>query len=116
MKTIKSALLVFGLISLSLFFFPISAVSRNIPINIGVLENRNYAYAEMMRRSFALALDSINARGGIGDQPLQLIYADDSGQKEKGVEAVKRLVKKEKVVMFTGGYSSSNTLAPCNAV
>jgi branched-chain amino acid transport system substrate-binding protein len=111
MKTIKFALLVFGLILQFLIFFPISAGSRTInPITIGVLENRNYAYAGMMQRSFALALDSINARGGIGGQPLQLVYADDGGQKDQGVKAVKYLVEKEKVVMLTGGYSSSNTL------
>ena len=111
MKTIKLPLLVLDLILLSLFFFPVSAGSRSSPIKIGVLENRNYAYAEMMRRSFSLALNSINARGKIGGQSLQLIYADDGGQKDKGVEAVKYLVEKEKVVMLTGAYSSSNALA-----
>ena len=111
MKTIKFALLVFGLITLFLFFIPISAAGRNIAISIGVLENRDYAYAEMMRRSFELALDSINARGGIGGQPLQLVYADDGGQKDKGVEAVRYLVIKKKTVMLTGAYSSSNSLA-----
>ena len=111
MKIIKFALLVFGLITLFLIFLPIAVASQTSPISIGVLENRNYAYADMMRRSFALALDSINARGGIGGQPLQLIYADDGGQKDKGVEAVKHLIEKEKVVMLTGAYSSSNALA-----
>jgi branched-chain amino acid transport system substrate-binding protein len=111
MKPIKFALLVFGLITLFLIFFPISAASRTSPINVGVLENRNFAYAEMMKRSFAMALDTINARGGIGGQPLHLVYADDGGQKDQGVEAVKHLIEKEKVVMLTGAYSSSNTLA-----
>jgi branched-chain amino acid transport system substrate-binding protein len=111
MKIIKIALLVFGLIFLVLLFFPISAGSQNSPIIVGVLENRDYAYTAMMRRSFTLALESINARGGIGGQPLQLVYADDGGQKDQGVKAVNYLIKREKAVMLTGAYSSSNGLA-----
>lgn len=111
MKTFKFALLAFGLILQFLIFFPISAGSQSTPITVGVLENRDFAYATMMRRSFSLALDSINARGGIGGRPLKLVYADDGGQKDQGVKAVKYLVKKEKAEILTGAYSSSNALA-----
>jgi branched-chain amino acid transport system substrate-binding protein len=110
MKPIRIALLVLGLTLLSLFHFTTSAVCQDNPIVIGVLENRNYAYAPMMKRSFALALDTINARGGIEGRPLKLIYADDGGKKDQGRQAVKYLIEKEKVVMLTGGYSSSNAL------
>ena len=111
MKIIKFTLLVFGLILLKLIFFPIAAGSQDNPIIVGVLENRDYAYAAMMRRSFSLALESINARGGIGGRPLQLVYADDGGRKDQGVKAVKHLIYKNNAAILTGAYSSSNTLA-----
>jgi branched-chain amino acid transport system substrate-binding protein len=80
------------------------------PIVVGVLENRTYAFAEMMRGSFNLALKKINDRGGINGRPVKLVFADDGGEKEKGIEAVNELVRIGKAVMLVGGYSSSNTL------
>ncbi len=87
-----------------------AAEAKGESIVVGVLENRKYAFADMMRRSFDLALKKINARGGINGRPIQLVYADDAGQKTQGIDAVKQLVRKHKAVMLVGGYSSSNTL------
>jgi branched-chain amino acid transport system substrate-binding protein len=81
------------------------------PIVIGVLENRTYAFADMMRASFNLALKKINDRGGIDGRPVKLAFADDAGRKEEGVAAVKKLVRQRKAVLLVGGYSSSNTLS-----
>jgi len=111
MKINKITLLVFGLILLVSITLPVPTESQSNAIIIGVLENRNYAYADMMRRSFELAMDSINARGAMNGRRLQLVYADDGGHKDQGVKAVKYLIEKEKAVILTGAYSSSNTLA-----
>jgi branched-chain amino acid transport system substrate-binding protein len=111
MKINKITLLVFGLVLLSSLMLPVPSESQSNTIIVGVLENRNFAYADMMRRSFELALDSINARGAINGRRLKLVYADDGGQKDQGVKAVKYLIEKEKAVILTGAYSSSNALA-----
>lgn len=111
MKINKITLLVFGLILLSSITLPVPSESQSNPIIIGVLENRNFAYADMMRRSFEMALDSINARGEMDGRRLKLVYADDGGKKDQGVKAVKYLIEKEKAVILTGAYSSSNALA-----
>lgn len=100
-----------GIILLTVLWVPVAAeTGQDKPIIIGVLENQKYVYAEMMRRSFNLALKKINDRGGIYGRPIQLVYADDGGQKQQGIEAVKGLVRRSKAVMLVGGYSSSNTL------
>lgn len=87
-----------------------AAEGRNEPVVIGVLENATFAFAPMMKRSFRLAMEKINAVGGINGHAVKLVFANDGGQKEMGSDAVKKLVKGEKVVMLVGGYSSSNAL------
>ena len=84
--------------------------SKDGPIVIGILENRNYAFATMMKRSFGLAEQKINERGGIYGRPIQLVFANDGGDKSMGIRAVEKLVKEDQAVMLVGGYSSSNTL------
>lgn len=80
------------------------------PIIIGVLHSEKYTYANMMRNSYEMALEVVNAEGGIKGRPLKLIFADDQGEREVGEEAVRSLVNKSGVVMLVGGYQSSNTL------
>ena len=111
MNATRFTIYLLGIVLLTILWVPVAAEPvQDKPIIIGVLENRKYAYAEMMRRSFDLALKKINDRGGIYGRPIQLVYADDGGRKNQGIEAVKGLVRRSKAVMLVGGYSSSNTL------
>ena len=111
MKTIKFAFFSFSMIlPLVFIWFGVAAGTDQRPITIGILENKTFAYAKMMRNSFALSLAAINRQGGINGRMLKLVYADDGGDKRQGVRAVEDLVLREKVVMLTGGYSSTNTL------
>jgi branched-chain amino acid transport system substrate-binding protein len=111
LDTTRFTICLLGIILLTIIWVPVAAEPvQDEPIIIGALENRKYEYAEMMRRSFDLALKKINDRGGIYGRPIQLVYADDGGRKNQGIEAVKGLVRKSKAVMLVGGYSSSNTL------
>ena len=94
---------------LSICFIPRSTESAE-PIHLGILHSEGFAYAEMMKNSFELALEAINQEGGINGRPLKLIYGDDRGKREPGEKVVKELVKKSGVVMLVGGYQSSNTI------
>jgi len=94
---------------LSVCFIPGSGESAE-PIHLGVLHSEGFAYAEMMKNSFDLALEVINQQGGIRGRPLKLIYGNDQGKRAPGEEVVKELVKKSGVVMLVGGYQSSNTI------
>lgn len=112
METIKRIIFVSGLVFLSLFICGHAAIGADDgPVTIGILENKNFAYADMMKHSFALALESINSQGGINGRMIKLAYANDGGDIRMGMEALKHLIRREKPVMLTGGYSSSNTLA-----
>ena len=77
---------------------------------IGVVHYKDFAYAAMMKNSYAMAAEAINANGGIGGKTMKLITADDQGRRRGGEKAVDDLVKNHGAVMLIGGYSSSNTL------
>ena len=84
-------------------------------IVIGVIHWKDFAYAEMMKNSYDMAAEAINANGGINGHPLKLITADDGGSRRGGEQAVDELIKNHGAVMLIGGYSSSNTLHTARA-
>lgn len=111
MRTVFFIPFMIGALVLAVFTaMAVAAGNQDEPIVIGVLENATYAFAPMMKGSLNLAMEKINARGGIDGRPIRLVFADDGGRKEMGIKAVQKLVKEEKAAMLVGGYSSSNTL------
>ncbi len=80
------------------------------PITIGIVQAERFPYATMMKNSFEMALEVINQGGGVKGRPLRLVYADDQADQRAGVKAVTELAKENDIVMFVGGYSSSNTV------
>jgi branched-chain amino acid transport system substrate-binding protein len=80
------------------------------PLVIGVPHSEAYTYANMMKNSFEMALETINKEGGIKGRPLKLVYANDQGKRKPGERAIKDLVEKSGAVMLVGAYQSSNTI------
>jgi branched-chain amino acid transport system substrate-binding protein len=68
-------------------------------------------FGEIEKRSFEMALEEINEKGGIKGGKLELVVEDDTGRPEVGRSVVEKLITKDKVVMVGGGYSSSVTYA-----
>ncbi|MBN2123427.1 MAG: ABC transporter substrate-binding protein [Deltaproteobacteria bacterium] len=68
-------------------------------------------FGEIEKLSFDIALEEINAAGGINGKKLELVIEDDTGRPEVGRSVVEKLINKDKVVMIGGGYSSSVTYA-----
>ncbi len=68
-------------------------------------------FGEIEKESFDLALEEINAAGGIKGKKLEFIFADDTGNPEVGRTVMEKLIKKDKVVMLGGGYASAVTYA-----
>jgi branched-chain amino acid transport system substrate-binding protein len=80
------------------------------PLIIGIAHSSRYPYATMMKQSFEMSLEIINHSGGINGRPLELVYADDRGERTPGQRVVKELVKKHGAVMLVGAYHSSNAV------
>lgn len=58
-----------------------------------------------------MAVEEINAAGGIHGKKLELFIGDTEGKTEKGITALKKLVLKDKVDVLVGTYSSGVALA-----
>ena len=68
-------------------------------------------FGEIEKKSFEMALEEINAAGGVNGKTLEFLYEDDTGRPEAARSAAEKLITNDKVVMLGGGYSSSETFA-----
>lgn len=92
----------------------ISAAFAADTVKVGIvlpLTGDEAKFGEIEKQSFDLALEEINAGGGINGKKLELIMEDDTGRPEVGRSVVEKLIAKDQVVMVGGGYSSSVTFA-----
>ena len=62
---------------------------------------------EDMKRGMEIAVEEINAKGGVLGKKIKWIFYDTESQSVKGVNAVKRLISQDKVAMVVGGGSMS---------
>jgi branched-chain amino acid transport system substrate-binding protein len=70
-----------------------------------------YADGTLMKQGAQMAVEEINAKGGVLGRPIELIVADTRGMPEEGTAAAERLISKEKVVAICGEFHSSPFLA-----
>ncbi|MBE6349708.1 MAG: ABC transporter substrate-binding protein [Spirochaetaceae bacterium] len=68
-------------------------------------------YGTECRNGIELAIEEINAAGGINGKLIELIGEDDEGNPEKSVNAYKKLVTKDKCEIIIGSLTSGCTAA-----
>jgi len=85
------------------------------PIKIGLvtaLSGQSALAGESISRGAQLAIDEINAKGGLlGGRPLELVRRDDESNPAKGVIAARELIFKEKVAAIIGGLDTPVSMA-----
>lgn len=69
------------------------------------------AFLEPYKRGMELALDEVNAAGGVLGRKLELVIRDDNGTPGDAVRVAEELVSREKVVMLLGTFPSNVGLA-----
>ncbi|MDS4040547.1 MAG: ABC transporter substrate-binding protein [Candidatus Competibacter sp.] len=62
-------------------------------------------------KTLQMYVEDINAKGGVGGRPLELVHYDTGGNAKDAVNFVKRLIKNDKVDLIVGGTTSGDTLA-----
>lgn len=62
---------------------------------------------ETMKAAFAIALEEINAAGGVLGQQVELVLVDTEGLPERGTAQMERLINREGVVAVVGEYHSA---------
>ena len=79
---------------------------------VTALSGQSAKAGEAITRGLAVAIDEINAKGGVlGGRPLELIRRDDEANPAKGQVAARELIFKEKVAVLFGGLDTPVSLA-----
>lgn len=85
------------------------------PVKIGLvtaLSGQSALAGEALTRGMQLAIDEINAKGGVlGGRQLELVRRDDESNPAKGVVAARELIFKEKVAVIFGGLDTPVSMA-----
>ena len=95
---------------------PYIARAQAAPIKIGEINSYTglAAFTIPYRHGWQLALDEINAAGGVGGRKLEVISRDDGFKPEAAVRHANELLTNEKVDLLAGTFASNIGLAVAN--
>jgi branched-chain amino acid transport system substrate-binding protein len=84
------------------------------PIRIGhfaSLTGDTATFGQSTDRGIRMAIEELNARGGVLDRPLEVISEDDRSITEEARTAAQKLLQRDQVVALLGEVASSRSLA-----
>ena len=110
MKFVKSALL--GALVLA-FGLSAAQAASNMPIKIGEINSYSTMpqFTLPYRHGWELAVEEINAAGGLLGRKVEVIARDDAGKPEEALRHAIELTSREKVDVLAGGFLSNVGLA-----
>jgi branched-chain amino acid transport system substrate-binding protein len=112
MRATRVFLAIVTIVSLSVLFHISAAVAADT-IKIGEintyskLTNFTFPY----RKGWQLALEEINAAGGVDGKKIEVISRDDAGKPGDAVRIAEELIRKDKVALVMGSFFSNVGLA-----
>src|SRR5712671_4551853 len=100
------------LIAVLLALAAASATAQTIKIGlVTALSGQSARAGEAISRGLQIAIDEINANGGVLGRKLELVRRDDEATPAKGVIAARELLYKEKVTVLFGGLDTPVSMA-----
>ncbi|HET8998039.1 MAG TPA: ABC transporter substrate-binding protein, partial [bacterium] len=109
-----ATLLIFGLVIIQAPVMRVALYAAE-PIKIGEVGPLSppggYEDGKLMLDAAQMAVEEINAAGGVLSRPIKLIEADTRGKPEEGTAAAERLITQEKVAAIFGEFHSGVFLA-----
>jgi len=78
---------------------------------VAAMSGQSAKSGEAIVRGLSLAIDEINAKGGLLGKRIELVTRDDESNPAKGVIAARELVQRQHVVAFFGGVDTPVSLA-----
>jgi branched-chain amino acid transport system substrate-binding protein len=78
---------------------------------VAAMSGQSAKSGEAIVRGLSLAIDEVNAKGGVLGKKVELLARDDESNPAKGVLAARELVQREKVAAFFGGIDTPVSLA-----
>jgi len=99
-----------------LFFLILSESALAQTIKVGELNSYKVfpAFLEPYKKGWELALEEINAKGGIGGRKLEVVSRDDGGTPGDAVRVAEELISREKAAVLMGTFASNVGLAVAN--
>ncbi|ARQ02456.1 ABC transporter substrate-binding protein [Pseudorhodoplanes sinuspersici] len=94
--------------------FAISPAAAQDTMKVGLvaaMSGQSAKSGEAIVRGLSVAIDEINAKGGVLGKKLELVVRDDESNPAKGVVAARELAQREKVVALFGGLDTPVSLA-----
>src|SRR5499425_1161117 len=92
----------------------VGPVAAQSPIKVGDINSYSGIGAPFTgpyRLGVEMAVDEINAKGGVLGRKIEVLFRDDKGQPAEAVKHAQELVESDKVVMITGSFLSNVGLA-----
>jgi branched-chain amino acid transport system substrate-binding protein len=104
---------VVGIVSVSLALVASAALAQGTPIKIGEINSYSAIpqFTQPYRQGWQLAVEEINAAGGLLGRKVEVIARDDAGKPEDALRHAVELTSKEKVDVLAGGFLSNIGLA-----
>jgi len=92
---------------------PAQAKDKEPPIRIGEINSYKAipAFLGPYKKGWQMALEEVNAQGGVLGRKIQVISRDDNGNPGDSVRAAQELLAREKVDLLFGGFLSNTGLA-----
>jgi branched-chain amino acid transport system substrate-binding protein len=78
---------------------------------VAAMSGQSAKSGEAIVRGLSLAMDEINAAGGVLGKKVELVVRDDESNPAKGVVAARELVQREKVAVLFGGLDTPVSMA-----
>jgi branched-chain amino acid transport system substrate-binding protein len=102
-----------GMALLAALLAPLPADAQQGPIKVGEINSYTAiaAFTLPYRNGWTLAMEEINAAGGVMGRKLEVISRDDGAKPEDAVRAASELVNNEKVALIAGTFLSNVGLA-----
>ena len=100
----------------TILFCLLAATASAETVKVGAvqpLSGKISVYGEGFQRAIDLAVEEVNAAGGIKGQDLEIVYEDNLSTAQGSVSALQKLISIEKLSVVIGPASSSNFLASC---
>ena len=90
-----------------------AALAQPKPIRIGEINSYKGqpAFLEPYKKGMDLAVEEINAAGGVNGRKIEMVVRDDGGNPGDAVRVAEELVSREKVDLLAGGFLSNIGLA-----
>jgi branched-chain amino acid transport system substrate-binding protein len=94
----------------------VPGLSYGQPIKIGELNSYKVfpAFLEPYKKGYELALEEINAAGGVNGRRLQIVSRDDGGTPGDAVRVAEELLSRERADVLMGTFASNVGLAVAN--